>query len=249
MNNIHRLDLNLLLLLDAMFERRSVTGVALHLGVSQPTVSVGLGKLRDFFQDDLFRRTREGMVPTAFAATLRAPVSEALGLLDRQVFHAARFDPLTSTRTLTLCMSEAGELIYLPRLAQALAEQAPHLTLRTLNLEPAQIRDAMNSGMVDLALGHFPELDPAVIASEQLTSHRLACLVRKGHPTMSDPATLEAFVRGEHVVVMPVNRPYSLYIEEIARLNIALRIRLRPANFSSLPQLIRTSDLIAVAPR
>lgn len=248
MLNFRRLDLNLLVVLAAMFRERSVTAVASQMRVSQPTVSQSLGKLRDFFGDELFVRTREGMMPTPFAATLREPVLELLEALERDIFPPVRFDPATSTRTFTICTSDTGELCFVPALMQAIEQRAPRTSLRTVTLRPADLREAFGAGRVDLALGNFPDLDTVSTASDDLTTDYFVCIARKGHPIARHPFTLEAFAKCEHAVVAARSRVQRLYETTLERLDLELRVRLRPEHFLSLSFILESSDLIATVP-
>lgn len=248
MINFRRLDLNLLVILGSMFRERSVTAVAAQLGVSQPTVSQSLGKLREFFGDELFVRGREGMLPTAFAATLREPVNEILTTLEKSVFPPVRFDPLTSRRVFTICTSDTGELCFLPSLMRAFEERGPEISLRTVTLNPADLREAFGAGRVDIALGNFPDLDHKVMGTDELTTDNLVCIARKNHPAAREPFTLEAFARCEHAIVAARSRVQRLYEATLERQGLELRVKLRPEHFLSLSFILEASDLIATVP-
>src|SRR5438132_10406973 len=101
-----RLDLNLLLILDALSEERSVTAVARRLRISQPTVSFSLKKLRDFFQDELFVRQGTKMQATPFVETIHEPVRRIIETINQEILKDHDFDPLTSERT--FCISTSG---------------------------------------------------------------------------------------------------------------------------------------------
>ncbi|MBA5979464.1 LysR family transcriptional regulator, partial [Pseudomonas sp. MD195_PC81_125] len=85
MNNLRRLDINLLLTLDVLLAEHNVTRAAERLNLSQPSVSVHLAKLREIFGDPLLLPGPRGMRPTARADELREPLREALQALERAV--------------------------------------------------------------------------------------------------------------------------------------------------------------------
>ncbi len=94
---ITRLDLNLLVVFDALMRTCSVTAVAETLGIGQPNVSRSLRKLREFFGDELFIRGSRGMQPTARAEALREPVARAISIVRGEVLDPMGFDPAHST--------------------------------------------------------------------------------------------------------------------------------------------------------
>ena len=111
-NGLRRLDLNLLLILDALSEERSVTAVARRLRISQPTVSFSLNKLRDFFQDELFVRQGMRMQATPFAETIHEPVRRIIETINQEILRDHDFDPLTSERTFCISTSDIGEMVF-----------------------------------------------------------------------------------------------------------------------------------------
>src|SRR6266702_169415 len=118
-------DLNLAWTFVLLYETRSVTATARAAHLSQPTVSYSLGKLRRHFGDDLFRRGRHGLVPTAVADRLYEPLQHALPELSQAVTHTDTFDPRTAQARLTLGLSDLGESSLLPLLLCPLQQQAP----------------------------------------------------------------------------------------------------------------------------
>src|SRR5260370_24143650 len=125
-----RLDLNLLLILDALSEERSVTAVARRLRISQPTVSFSLNKLRAFFQDELFVRQGSKMQATPFVATIREPVRRIIETINQEILRNHDFDPLTSERTFCISTSDIGEMVFLPGLLKALTRVRPRACVR-----------------------------------------------------------------------------------------------------------------------
>src|SRR3954453_22924573 len=102
-------DLNLVRVFVLLYETRSVTATAEAVHVSQPTVSYSLGKLRRRFDDELFRRGRDGLVPTVVADRLYEPLRDALAGIDGAVDPARSFEPSTAQAQFTIAMSDLGE--------------------------------------------------------------------------------------------------------------------------------------------
>ncbi len=247
--DLRRLDLNLLLLLDALFEERNVTAVAKRLQLSQPTVSFSLNKLRAFFEDELFIRTATGMQPTDRALRLQDPVHRVIQTIRTEVLRPTAFDPSTVERMFTLSMSDLGELVILPPLMERLRRLAPRVTLRSVSIPPEDLSAALANGEVDLAIGYFPDLKGAALYQQALFEHPFVCLAGRDHPTIGDRLTLAEFLEAEHIVVSQAGRSQEIFEKAMQERGLSRRIMLRSPHFMSVPLLIATSNLIAIVPR
>jgi DNA-binding transcriptional LysR family regulator len=152
------IDLNLLVLFQQLMVERRVSKVADNMGLTQPAVSNALAKLRKIFGDELFLRTSGGMVPTPFAEQLGEPVGYALGMSHSGLNQRTQFTPGTLKRTLTIGMTDIGEIVFLPALLERLAREAPGVTLNTVRNNATHLREDMEAGKVDLAIGLLPQL-------------------------------------------------------------------------------------------
>ncbi|RUP33100.1 MAG: LysR family transcriptional regulator, partial [Curvibacter sp.] len=124
--DLRHIDLNLLVVFHQLLLDRSVSAAAEHLGLTQPAVSNALKRLRAGLGDELFTRTSHGMSPTPYALHLAEPVAQALNTLQSALATRDAFDPLSSTRTFHLAMTDIGEMYFMPPLMEALAQRAPH---------------------------------------------------------------------------------------------------------------------------
>lgn len=151
-------DLNLLPILLALHDARSVSMAAQQLGMSQPGVSAALAKLRTAFGDPLFVRTSRGMEPTPRALALIPAARDVLARIQQGIVETGAFDPATTTHLFSIALSDVGEMVFLPRIVEAMARQAPHASVQSVTLPPAQIERALETGALDLAVGYFPDL-------------------------------------------------------------------------------------------
>src|SRR5512134_30645 len=152
------IDLNQLVLFQQLMVERRVSKVAENMGLTQPAVSNALAKLRRQFGDDLFVRTPKGMMPTPFAEQLAEPIGYALGMIHSGLNQHSRFDPASVKRSVTIGMTDIGEIVFLPRLVERLRQDAPGVSLSTVRTTATSLRDDMESGKVDLAIGPLPQL-------------------------------------------------------------------------------------------
>ncbi|WP_366943428.1 LysR family transcriptional regulator [Nevskia sp.] len=245
--DLREIDLNLLVVFRQLMLERRVSRAAETLGLSQPAVSNALSRLRKLFGDELFRRTSRGMEPTPFAESLAEPVATALGLLHRAVNQRSGFAPATAERGFTIGMTDIGEIWFLPTLMDALAREAPQITISTVRNTAVNLRDAMEAGQVDLALGLLPQLK-AGFFQRPLFSQRYVCLMRRDHPLSRAPLTLDAYSAAEHVVVMSAGTGHVRVDALLDRQGIARRIRLRVPHFVAVGHILAASDMIATVP-
>jgi DNA-binding transcriptional LysR family regulator len=247
--NIQGFDLNLLKVLNAMFDEQRTTRVANRLHMSQPSVSHALNKLRDALHDQLFVREGNRMLPTPFAETLREPVKRVLRIVASEIAGDHNFVPADTHRCFTFSTSDIGELVFLPKIVDALAKQAPNATIRCLSMPPRDLEAAMANGSVDIALGYFPDLTGGGFYQQRLFDHRFTCLVRIGHPTIGDEITLDEFLAADHAVVMHEGRSQEIFERRMQQLGLERRILLRSPHFMSVPLLVATTDMITTVPR
>ncbi|WP_186056096.1 LysR family transcriptional regulator [Burkholderia gladioli] len=242
------LDLNLIPYLVALDETRNVSRAGDLLGVSQPRVSAALGRLREHFGDPLFVRTSRGMEPTPRALALVPAARDALAQIRRGLVAPHDFDPATDTSTFSIALSDVGEIVFLPRLLQELARRAPRANLRSVSLPHAEIERGLEAGSVDLAIGYFPDLGGSNFFQQRLFTHRFICLMRRGHPLVGKPLTLEQFLACGHAVVRAEGRSQEILEQHLAKARLQRRAVLETPHFMSLPFILGRTDLIATVP-
>ena len=236
------LDLNLLQTFNAVHAEGSVSRAAERLGLSQPTVSHGLKRLRLLYNDPLFVRTQGGMAPTAKADRLAAAVRHALHVLDVAIQEGERYDPQASERTFRLHMSDVGETVFLPRLMNVLARGAPNIRLETFQLDDKDIAPALESGRIDLALGYIPALTD--VERVALLSERYVVLMRAAHPLARRRATRAALGKLQYAIV----RSHGATARALKDLGLSGNIRLSMPHFLVLPRILAETDLAVVMP-
>ncbi len=153
------LDLNLLLVFEAILLHRNVTAAAAHMGITQSAMSNALGRLRRHFDDTLFVNTRNGMLPTPRAQELSKPLQRALALVRSAAMSSDEFDPAKSRRTFRMHMTDVGEMVFLPTLVKRLDELGASVRVETVQLTSDQVREQLESGEIDFAAGYLPGLN------------------------------------------------------------------------------------------
>jgi DNA-binding transcriptional LysR family regulator len=237
-------DLNQLVLLHQLMIERRVSRVADKLGLTQPAVSNSLAKLRRQFGDELFVRTPAGMVPTPFAEQLAEPIGYALGMIHSGLNQQRAFDPQREQRAVTLGMTDIGEIVFLPSLMERLRREAPGITLSTVRTGATHLREDMQAGQVDLAIGPLPELK-AGFFQRRLFRQRYVCLFRKGHALDRKRISLADFKAAEHLMIVSPGTGHGQVDELIRRAGVARSMRLTIPHFVSVGHILQRTDMVA----
>lgn len=244
-----RTDLNLLRVLLAIYETGNVTAAARDLGISQPAASAALARLRHSLGDPLFIRSGAGMEATPRAQGIIDRTREVIEIIDRDILSSPIFDPATTEHEFVFCLSEIGEVVFLPGLFERLRQVAPKARVRTISLAPEALTEGLHDGKVDAVLGYFPDLTAPNIYQQRLFSHDLACMLRRGHPLAGTRLLLEDFGRLEHLQVRDGSRRQEMFEAYLTRAGINRNIVLQTSHYMSVPSIIEQSDLIVVLPR
>ena len=253
--NLRDIDLNLLVVFNQLLVERRVSKVAEKLGLTQPAVSNALARLRKLLGDELFLRTPRGMQPTPFADELAEPVAYALGMIHGALNQRSSFEPATSQRSFTIGMTDIGEIYFLPKLMDELARLAPGVSVSTVRNAAVNLKDEMEAGHVDLALGLLPQLKGGFF-QRRLFRQRYVCLFRKGHRldrrndkrNEQRKISLAEFSAADHVVVVSAGTGHGKVDELLERNGVQRRVRLTVPHFVAVGHILRATDMIATVP-
>lgn len=247
MFDIRSLDFRMLLTLEALYEEQSVSRAAERLRLAQSTVSGTLKRLREIFNDPLFIRSGDGMVPTARADEL-VPVARRILRETGELFDVGGFDPETQSLTVRLCANDYSLQVLIAPFVKRLRAKAPRMRLAVLPFETTELAAKLSSREIDAAVT-IPEMAPPDYPSRALFRDRYVIAVRPGHPLIDEDNLLEGFCRYDHVLVSPVSGsfegPVDRALREIGRRrNVVLAL----PSFQALSQYLYLDDLIAVVP-
>ena len=244
---LHEIDLNLLVVFKQLLVERRVAKVAENLGLTQPAVSNALARLRKLLGDELFLRTPAGMMPTPLADQLAEPVSYALAMIHSGLNQRSEFDPARAARSITIGMTDIGEIYFLPALIERLRSEAPGITLSTVRNAAVNLKDEMESGKVDLAIGLLPQLKGGFF-QRRLFKQRYVCLLRRGHRLDKKRISLTEFSAAEHLVVVSAGTGHGKVDELLERAGIERNVRLTVPHFVGVGHILERSDLVATVP-
>ncbi|HVI52369.1 MAG TPA: LysR family transcriptional regulator [Candidatus Sulfotelmatobacter sp.] len=240
-------DLNLLAVFDVLMAERNVTRTAAKLRLTQPAVSHALGRLRRQLNDQLLSRGPRGMEPTPFALSVAGRLRPLLEELDGMMRPAGGFDPATAQRLFTIGLSDYVAFVLMPGLVERLRVAAPGVRLMVRNASRATGVAMVETGEVELAVGHFPD-PPKRLAMTKLFDKGFVCAARRGHPAFAAPLTAEAYAACDHLNVS-LNGEESGYIDRVLeQAGIRRRVVVTAGHFLMTPYLLRQSDLVATEP-
>jgi DNA-binding transcriptional LysR family regulator len=248
MDNLRKLDLNLLLTLDALLAEQNVTRAAQRLHLSQPAVSVHLARLRDSFGDPLLLPGPRGMRPTARAEELREPLRLALEGLAQAVAPSSPFDPAAAVHTWRVAATDYAEsAILLPALA-GLRKLAPGTRLAVLEASPPRVPRQAEQGEIDLAF-HTTDAAPPGLRARPLFVERYVLAARAGHPRLKRRPTLAQFCALEHVIVSPDGGGFAGATDDaLAAAGLSRRVVLSVPHFLAMLAIVAGTDMVAMVP-
>lgn len=241
------IDLNLLVIFNQLLTERKVSKVAENLGLGQPAVSNALARLRKLFGDELFLRTSSGMQPTPFADQLAESIGYALGMIHGAVNARNSFDPASSKRSFSIGMTDIGEIYFLPLLMKRLQQVAPSVSISTVRNTAINLKDAMEAGHIDLAIGLLPQLK-AGFFQRRLFIQQYVCMFRKGHPLDKKKILQSEFFAADHVAIVSAGTGHGQVDEILDNSSPQRRVKLKVPHFVAVGHILQSTDLVATVP-
>jgi DNA-binding transcriptional LysR family regulator len=245
--NLRSIDLNLLVLFDALIEMRSVRRAGERVGLSQSATSHALDRLRKLLGDELLVRTASGMEPTPRALSLAGPLR--LALEDIQTALAPdRFEPAEAEIGLTIAVETHETIVILPLLVDEVRREAPGIALTVKSGSLEDILNGVDQGRVDVAIGLFKGL-PDRFMTCRLLSDEHACVMRADHPLGRSSLTLDRYLDAPHLLISMSGGTFNAVDDALAEQGLRRRIVMQmPHGLAAVVALAR-SDMITSVTR
>ncbi|TXS96306.1 LysR family transcriptional regulator [Parahaliea maris] len=255
--NLNRVDLNLLVYLDALLRERNVTQAANQLNLSQPAMSNGLRRLRELFDDPLLVRTSDGMTPTERALELEPLVRDVLTEIDRAVQPRSAFEPEKASRVFRIMASDYAESTLLPTVLGKLRNQAPGLTLDIMTPSDVSFLD-VERGKVDMVINRFDSM-PQSFHQIHLWNDSFSCLLSPENPLLDD-FTLDSYLAAKHIWVSKTGMGVGVGVDPddvqrlgwvdtaLAKLGKKRQIRVFTRHYQAAMTLAEQNDLVVTLP-
>jgi DNA-binding transcriptional LysR family regulator len=242
------IDLNLLSVFQEVYRERQISAAARRLGLTQSAVSNALARLRRTFGDELFVRTAYGMQPTPLAQQMAEPIGAAMAQVALALSQRSRFDPATSGRRFTVAMTDVGEVYFMPVLIERCRALAPGVEIASRRANPLSLKDDMETGRVDLAIGAFEDVSEALY-HRALFRQPFVSMFRKDHPLAKGKVDLERFVAAPHLIVDAAQSPYDRNNGLLEKAGVTAGTRFRVPHFTAVPYIVSTSELVVTVPQ
>jgi DNA-binding transcriptional LysR family regulator len=246
--DIKRIDLNLLVVLDALLDERNVTRAAVRLGYTQPTVSAMLRRLRDLFADPLFIRAQRGLIATPYAEALAEPLKRLLAD-SRRLVAPNVFEPESATVKFTVSTNDYMQRTLLVPFIEVLRTEAREIQLAIAQPIIEGLSDALARGRIDMAIT-VPEFATPDLKSRLLYRERYVVAVRSKHPlARRAKMTVRELCGFDHILVSPTNASFVGPADRaLAKLKQRRVVRYSVPSFLLVPDLLQVDDLVAVVP-
>lgn len=249
--NLASIDLNLLVAFEALMTERSVTRAGRRVGLGQPAMSAALSRLRVVFKDELLVRVPGGpMRPTTRAIALNRPVADVLAQI-RRVFDAeADFDPVQAHGVFRIATGDHAGTLMLPRFLELLSKEAPSIDIRLPALDKRDAFEQLDRGEIDLIFGSFRNV-PKRIRRQRLYADSYVCIIRRGHPQLSEGTglSLPAYVAAPHVLVTLAADDRGVVDEALGKRDLRRRVAVTVSNSYLVPGIVARTDMISHLPR
>jgi DNA-binding transcriptional LysR family regulator len=245
--NLGRIDLNLLVHLDALLTERSVTRAASRVGIGQSAMSHNLARLRELFGDELLTRGPEGMRLTPRAVTLLEPVRTMLAQVEALMSREQAFNPATAVRTFRFGLSDSMEVLIMPALLARMREVAPGIHLRLTNFDASRLLDELDADEMDLAIGYDLMLQGQIHHKRRkLFTETWLCMFSAEKTGLAPPISLDDYLRIPHVVtsLRPGRSARGIVDGALDKLGLRRSIALTTPRFLTVPSLVARAPVL-----
>ncbi len=245
--NLGNIDLNLLIVFEAIYSAGSVTRAAQKLNMTQPTLSNALARLRQQIGDPLFQRTDKGVAPTPFADNFISPVRQALSILREGVSINRDFDPTSATRIFRVALNDFTVISLMPALLDEVVRHAPGIKLVVLGHTTNAPLDALLTGEADLVVDTFPQ-DVQGVDLEPIHIPAAKVVVRRDHPHIRGSITKEQYCAAAHVGLLMEDQMRKTVEAGLLLQGVRRRMVCEVTNCLQIPALVAATDLVSMLP-
>ena len=245
--NDKRIDLNLFRVLDAIHAEGGIGAAARALHLTQPAVTHALNRLREHFDDPLFVRQGNRVVPTDQARAIIEDVRLHLKGLQDTTRRQAGFEPSRLQMDFTVGFRDILESIVFPRLLPRLEREAPQVRIASRRVPAGDVERELVAGSIDLVIDRSLKVGAHVV-HEHLVDEGLVVVMRRGHPLDGVALRKVDYLAARHVVVSPFGEPIALDVL-LGQDGRFRHIALSCQHYFSAAQIAADSDLLLTMPR
>ncbi|MGL4318408.1 MAG: LysR family transcriptional regulator [Pseudomonas sp.] len=245
--NLNKVDLNLFIVFDAIYTEANLTRAGQIVGITQPAVSNALARLRETFNDPLFVRTAQGMVPTPMAQNIIGPVRNALQLLRVSVQESRTFTPQQANKTYRISMTDLTEAVILPPLFQRLRRLAPTVQIESFLSKRRETTKELAAGRLDFAVDAPLNTDPQV-RHVKLMEDRYVCALRPAHPLAKDKLSLDEYLSLTHIQISSRRSGLGYVDLSLGKMGLQRKVALRSQHYLMASTVLQNTDMAMTVP-
>ena len=256
--NLREVDLNFLVVFEAIFQERNQSRAGKRLNMSQPAVSNALNRLRSIFNDRLFVKTAEGMQPTPEAERLAPLIDDVIHQLKTIFSEFSQFQPQTSRQIFRISMSDYSESVIFPNLLNRIETSAPRIQIQVLHTKLSDRHQFLSDGKLDMAVfSHYARnfkqdtfnvqfSTTQNLHQEKLFDERVVVIARKNHPDIKGRISLNQFLNLQHAIIFLHNdvSPSDSVDQRLQELGKKRDIRFMTQRTATLAEVISRTNLI-----
>ena len=245
--NLSKVDRNLFIVFDAIYTEANLTRAGQIGGITQPAVSNALARLRETFNDPLFVRTAQGMVPTPMAQNIIGPVRSALQLLRVSVQESRTFTPQQANKTYRISMTDLTEAVILPPLFQRLRRLAPAVQIESFLSKRRETTKELAAGRLDFAVDAPLNTDTQV-RHVKLMEDRYVCALRQGHPLAKEKISLDEYLSLTHIQISSRRSGLGYVDLSLGKMGLQRRVALRSQHYMMASTVLQNTDMAMTVP-
>lgn len=244
--NLSMLDLNLLVILDALVSERNVTRAGQKVGLSQPAMSAALNRLRHMLKDELFVRSGNTMLPTARALEIAHSVS---GILDQIQMSLApqSFDPMRTRKTFRLAMNDLGAALFVPPLMQQIGSAAANINFEIVPADEDRAIELLDSDKADVAVGLYTR-HYGRFQSTKLYEASFVCVLRRDHPAGTQSLSMEQFASLPRIAIAQRGDPGETIDAVLRKHGLKQQVAIVVPHYLAVPFIVSQTNFVAVLP-
>lgn len=245
---LRNLDLNLLVVFEAVYSAGNISHAARQLALTQPAVSNSIARLREHFGDPLFVRDTRGVKPTIRSQQMIGPVRDALKLIADQLEDGAEIDLATYKRLFRVVIADPLEPSIMPPLVREIDTHAPGIVVENRPTSQTQIVTELNAGTLDLACFTYFASSPGIVI-EPLCPIDVVAVARRDHPGLAGGLDAETFARLGHVTFINELKSATNIERDIVEGGVRRRVPYMTASLWSIAAMAGRTNLIGILPR
>jgi DNA-binding transcriptional LysR family regulator len=246
MINLRGVDLNLLVVFEAVYEERVQAKAAQRLAMTQPAVSSAMARLRVVVGQEIFVPALRGVVPTRYADRLYGEVKSALSGLREALSDEIGFDPTTSERRFSVGVSYAAGALAAPVALEALRSEAPGIEVSLHMIEDLDdLAGSLADGALDLAVDYVRCPGKEILQKEILVD-RLVLIAARSHPRVGRTISMKALLDEKHVILRESAARARVSPLTAAMVGSAFTLGLEVSNALAIPAIVSRSEMVAI---